>query len=336
MPKRRIMIVDDEPDVRDLIAATLSQSYETLQAHDGLDALEKLERSEPDFVILDIMMPLMNGFETCRSIRRHPRFKDLSVLFLSALNSRQHIKQGYAVGGNLYLTKPIDPLRLLRNVDLFFETHPVCRLPKRFTIEQLEQMQASGPQAVAASLAPLTTPPANALPADQPRLLVVDDDEEHLNLCRLLLQNDYEVTTARDGMEAIQKVTAYQPDMVVLDVMMPKLSGYQLCQSLRQNARYAKTPILFLSAKCSPRERDYALRMGADDLLGKPFEPLELKERLERLKSRLEAPCLPKTLTLQQIQIMERGQKEKLEQRQDRLLRKEELELEKTLGGSEG
>ena len=84
MAKWRVMVVDDEEDVRRIISAALKPKYEVVEAHDGLDGLEKLERYEPDFIILDVMMPLVNGFEACEIIRKNPKFRQEPVLFLSA------------------------------------------------------------------------------------------------------------------------------------------------------------------------------------------------------------------------------------------------------------
>ncbi|MBM3333508.1 response regulator, partial [Candidatus Sumerlaeota bacterium] len=71
----RIMVVDDEADVRAVLRLALAPKFEVVEAHDGLDALEKLERSEPDFMVLDVMMPLMDGFQVCRVVRKNPRFR---------------------------------------------------------------------------------------------------------------------------------------------------------------------------------------------------------------------------------------------------------------------
>ena len=106
MMKRRILVVDDEQDIRSIIRSALAARYEVVEAQDGLDALAKLELVEPDFIILDVMMPLMDGVETCRAIRRHPRYQSISVLFLSAMNTKDDLKKGYGAGANLYLTKP--------------------------------------------------------------------------------------------------------------------------------------------------------------------------------------------------------------------------------------
>lgn len=428
--KWRILIVDDEPDIRTIIRATLSAKYEVIEAGDGLDALQKLEIAEPDFVLLDVMMPLMDGFQTCDAIRTHPRFSHLPVMFLSALNKREDMEKGYATGADLYLTKPFDPARLLRNVDVFFETTPPPRTGKRYTIEKLKELEQQGAHAIAhaesqaahymhpehqkkavmptmlfgaqpeppaASPAPPkpaappsspraphretepadpreakpwyegrtiaheaqtpTSPTASAAqsgakgadssPQDvrasgssgrmapaqptMPRVMVVDDDAELLDFVRLAFSADYETVTASNGIEAIEKITSYQPDMIVLDAMMPKMSGYQLCQSLRRNARFGKTPIVFISGRATQRDKDYAMRMGANDFVAKPFDPEDLKQRLKKIQSAPDFHILPKLLAYEQLKQDESRRKKELETRTDHFHRKEESELEKFL-----
>ncbi|MRR30105.1 response regulator, partial [bacterium] len=87
MSRYRILVVDDDEEIRRVLKLTLSTRYEVVEACDGLDALSKLEDYEPDFAIIDIMMPLMDGFQLCEAIRRHKSFKVMQVMFLSAHGS---------------------------------------------------------------------------------------------------------------------------------------------------------------------------------------------------------------------------------------------------------
>jgi CheY-like chemotaxis protein len=138
----------------------LGAAYEVVEAHDGLDALEKLERAEPDFIVLDVMMPLMDGFETCRAIRNNANFRDIPILFLSARRSTQAIKEGYGAGANLYLTKPFEPDRLVRNVEQFLREYGAKPRPKRYSIEALEAPGAKPtPDRVAPVEPPKLAPP---------------------------------------------------------------------------------------------------------------------------------------------------------------------------------
>jgi CheY-like chemotaxis protein len=361
MSRRRILIVDDEEDIRSIIRSTLAVKYEVVEAQDGLDALAKLELAEPDFVVLDVMMPLMDGVATCVAIRRHPRFKDVSVLFLSALNTKEDMKKGYGAGANLYLTKPFDPSRLLRNVDLFFESSPPPIVRKRHTIEELREIEKQGPLAISKihaedarcaqpsapsprvpQSAPRQAPPAAppAVPVERPqsaaapvvqrpRVLVIDDDEEILMIIRASLGARYEVVTGTNGIEAIEKITSYQPDIILLDAMLPKMSGYQLCQSLRRNARFTHTPVLFVSAKCTPRDQEYAFRVGANGFVAKPFSTEELLSQVGKMQQLPTYVLHPKALNMAQIEDLENQRRQELQQRLDRLHRKQETDLER-------
>jgi len=333
MPKWRIMTVDDEPDIRAIIRGTLSSKYEVVEAGDGLDALEKLDVAEPDFIILDVNMPLMDGLQTCESIRKHPRYHDVSVLFLSGQNTRDDMMKGYNAGANLYLTKPFEPSRLLRNVDLFFETNPPQWQTKRYTLDQIKQMEQSGAGALAAARSPRAIPTAaDSMPkAARPRVLVVDDDSSSLNVLRSFLADDYEVVTASDGIEAVEKITSFQPDIAVIDAVMPRMSGFQLCTSLRRNARYAKMPLVIISEKATPRDRDYALRLGANDFLAKPAEPAQVKEHLADMCKAPGFQIYPKAMPYPVILEIENRSKQEAENSQWRAMHKEETELEKFL-----
>ncbi len=115
----------------------------------------------------------------------------------------------------------------------------------------------------------------------RPRVLVVDDEEDLTAICAIALEGEFEVATANDGIQAVEKITLYEPDIIVLDAMLPKMSGYQLCQSLRRNCRFKRTPIIMISGKSSPRDREYALRLGATDFLAKPFSAEDLCDAAE-------------------------------------------------------
>lgn len=278
MGKWRVLVVDDDRDIRDLVRSSLEPHYEVVEARDGLDALEKLDRAEPDFVVLDVMMPLLDGIQTCEAIRRNPAYRDVTVLFLSALASKDDIQKGYGAGANLYLTKPFDPPRLKRNIDLFFEKRAGLEpARRRYTVAQLEELESKGPDALAGASVPSNVPklPQGGAHGQRPRILVVDDEPGICSLATQALHGEFEVFCASDGLDAISKITTYQPDLILIDTMMPRMSGYQLCQSLRKNARFAHTPIILASAKQSHKDRDYSMRIGANSFLQKPYTAIE-------------------------------------------------------------
>ncbi|NTV53025.1 MAG: response regulator [Candidatus Firestonebacteria bacterium] len=112
-----VLVVDDEPAISRLIKMSLTvEGYEVRAVNSGFDALEELEKGKPELVILDVMMPGMNGFEVCTEIRKKPQFKGVKIAFLSAMGSPGDAQRGFAVGGDDYIFKPFDPEDLLAKV----------------------------------------------------------------------------------------------------------------------------------------------------------------------------------------------------------------------------
>lgn len=118
------------------------------------------------------------------------------------------------------------------------------------------------------------------------RILAVDDDRNNLKMVAFLLSEEgYEVITTDDGTQALALMDAEHPDLVILDVMMPHIDGFEVCQRVRQ---VADVPIIMLSAKGETADRVAGLELGADDYLAKPFEPSELLARVKAVLRRSE------------------------------------------------
>ncbi len=124
----------------------------------------------------------------------------------------------------------------------------------------------------------------------KPRILVVDDEPEAVELVEFnLKQSGYAVVTAADGAEALKKARSQSPDLIVLDVMLPEMDGFEICKTLRLAPATAKTPILMLTAKAAEIDRGLGRERGADDYLTKPFSPRELLLRIKKILSRGQA-----------------------------------------------
>jgi DNA-binding response OmpR family regulator len=108
------LIVDDVPDNLSLLSDALSEAgYSVLVATDGLSALERLERVVPDIILLDAVMPGIDGFETCRRIKQMPDVRHVPVMFMTGLTETEHVVRGFDSGGLDYVTKPIEPAEVL-------------------------------------------------------------------------------------------------------------------------------------------------------------------------------------------------------------------------------
>lgn len=113
----KILIAEDEPDIRDLIAFTLRfAGHEVVAVANGLEALSSITQEMPDLVLLDVRMPQMTGYEACRKIKADPVTKDIPVIFLSAKGQDSEIREGFEAGAYEYLLKPFGPDELAKRI----------------------------------------------------------------------------------------------------------------------------------------------------------------------------------------------------------------------------
>jgi len=117
----RIMIVDDDPEIRTLVAVTLGDSHTILEAADGVEALYLARKEAFDLVLLDVMMPKMDGFEACRQLKGDPLTMNTPVILLTARGTRDDLEMGREAGADDYFVKPFSPIALLDKVTQVLE-----------------------------------------------------------------------------------------------------------------------------------------------------------------------------------------------------------------------
>ncbi len=116
------------------------------------------------------------------------------------------------------------------------------------------------------------------------RVLVVEDSQSQREMISgLLQQNGLEVTVVGDGVEALEAVQGSQPDLIVLDIVMPRMNGYEVCRRLKADPLTQKTPIVMCSSKGEEFDRYWGIRQGADAYIAKPFQPQELVGTIKQL-----------------------------------------------------
>jgi two-component system, OmpR family, phosphate regulon response regulator PhoB len=129
-------------------------------------------------------------------------------------------------------------------------------------------------------------------------ILLIEDEEDVSDLIRYHLKKEkYRVISARDGAEGVEMALTDRPDAIVLDIMMPRLNGYEVARKLKADSRTESIPILFLSAKGETESRIKGLEIGAEDFLAKPFSPRELVLRIQSLLRRSRTSVMPEMLT---------------------------------------
>ncbi len=251
--KKRVLVVDDEADIRYILRQHLERlGHEVVEAQSGLEAIEKVRALRPDLITLDVMMPDMDGFDVMAVLKEREETRTIPVIFLSVV---QDEAKGFRLGATDYITKPIDPDRLLRAIERI--------------LPQEERHET-------------------------PRVLVVDDDLEILTILgRILGRAGYDVAQAQDGQQGLSKIYTEAPDLVILDIQMPGMSGYEVIRRIRGTRRLANLPILVLTAS-DAGDRATALALGATEYLTKPFSAdVLLLEITKLIKSVDGQPLVP-------------------------------------------
>lgn len=269
-----VLIVDDNPNNLHILKEMLHlQQVYTSSASNGITALEKLKQdSSIDVLITDYHMPYIDGIEVVRRIREELELTadDLKIILLHSASDDRLINKAckkYKVSQQI--NKPITIQRLFD------------------ALSQVNQQQEDVPAVVASAPAPYATVASPSL-----RILIVDDNYVNVILARELINNildQAEIHTAANGKSAVDKFQEVQPDLVLMDVQMPILNGYQATQAIRESERNGRTPIIALTAGTIKGERERCLQAGMDDYLSKPITANQLQQMLEKwLKMRQE------------------------------------------------
>ena len=265
----RILVVDDiEANVRLLEAKLNVEYYDVSVAYDGPSALKAASESHPDIILLDVMMPGMDGFEVCRRLKADASTRHIPVVLVTALDGRQDRLTGLKAGADDFLTKPID------DVALFARVRSLTRL--KLVIDELRQREASGRrigviEGVAARLG-----------GSGGRIVVADDQERQARRILDELAVEHRPVVETDAERALLAVRA-RADLLIVNIAASGFDGLRLAAQLRSDEATRHVPIL---AVFDPSERARALKaleIGVNDLIAKPIDPEELSARARTL-----------------------------------------------------
>jgi two-component system, cell cycle response regulator len=263
----RILIVDDVPANTRLLEAKLSaEYYQVASAKDGFGALRMADEWQPDLILLDVMMPGMDGFECCRRLKEDPTTLHIPVVMITALGEPAERLRGLESGADDFLTKPVEYETLMARV------RSLVRL-KRL----LDEWRARGETARAMGLTGDTVTLPSVFGA---RALVVDDWDLGAQTMQEALSRDGIVAgRARSGSEALALSSAIPFDLIVLSLSLIEEDPLKLASSLRAADATRDIPLLLIA---EPEERDSILRgfdLGANDWLVLPLDENELRAR---------------------------------------------------------
>lgn len=265
----RILVVDDIlPNVKLLEAKLTNEYYDVITAQSGAEALDKIKSDSPDIVLLDVMMPEMDGFECCRLIKGNPDTAHIPVVMVTALTDVSDRVNGLEAGADDFLTKPVNDTALLARV------RSLVRL--KMTVDEWRARENT-----ATTLGVINEQTATEEIAEPARILIVEDqDFEADKFGETINAEGHEVTRAANGFEAMEYISQQRFDVIMVSLNMAE-DGLRLVSHLRSNERTRSVPILMVGNNEDTPRIAQGLEIGAHDYVVRPVDRNELKARLK-------------------------------------------------------
>jgi two-component system cell cycle response regulator len=296
---RRIVVIEDNLDIANLLQSLLhSAGHHVVSINESKGAVELVRREEPDLVLCDIAMPEVDGYGVLKALQADPETARYPVVFLTAHREFSERVRAFKMGVVDYVTKPFTRETLLRKVDRILRG-----LERRGDAEPQEAGPGGVPRAATAAGAGAVAddprdpeqlpesagnlPPFGALPEMLRTVLIADDNTVFRSFVQnLLSQHGFTVHTASDGETALALALDKRPWLILSDVSMPVVDGFELCRRVRATTLIRHTPFVFLSGWDDYRDRQRALQIGADEFLSKQTPVRELLIRIHLLLQR--------------------------------------------------
>ncbi len=262
----RVLVVDDQPlNVKVLEAKLSSEYYEVISASDGAGALAAMREEKPDIVLLDIMMPGMDGFEVCRQMKADPSLVHIPVIVITALSEARDRVRGLEAGADDFLTKPINENAL------FARLRSLLRI--KLSLDELRLRDQTSQQLG------LTEDGDAAANDAKARILLLEDLPSDAELVREVLSREHEVVQVADTETAFRTASIEPFDLIVISVELKDSDGLRLCSQLRSRDVTRNLPLLVLIAENATTKLAKALDLGVSDYLYKPIDSNELIAR---------------------------------------------------------
>jgi len=259
MDKKIILAIDDEPKNLYLLGELLSE-YDLIACTTGEEALEVVKTEKVDLILLDIMMPQMDGYEVCQKLKLDEETKDIPVIFLTALSDKKNIEKGYALGGLDYIVKPFSPKELLLKIEKQLNS-----LSETIDLKKL------------------------VLKSHKMRLLLIEDNMDDMEISLKLFEKFFKnIDIAHDGEEAL---TLYRKnnktyDLIICNLDLQKINGINLSKNILKINKSQNIIILTSVVDSSTLEK--IIEVGVINVLYKPIQFNNFITILEKIINKIE------------------------------------------------
>lgn len=265
----RVLVVDDIlPNVKLLEAKLTSEYYEVLTATSGEEALKSVEEDSPDLVLLDVMMPGMDGFEVCKRIKENPALAHIPVVMVTALTDSTDRVRGLEAGADDFLSKPVNDTALMARV------RSLVRL--KMAVDEWRMRENT------ASQLGIVENKANVMsePVEHAHVLVIEDQDFETEKIVSTLETDHDHCIVCDsGLKAMEEISKHDLDLIIVSLNLKNEDGLRLCSHLKSNERTRSVPILMVSNEDDLDRIAHGLEIGAHDYILRPIDRNELLAR---------------------------------------------------------
>ena len=255
-----LLVEDNDPAVIQMTDILSAQGYQIQVAHNGREALTQIEQALPDAVILDLMMPDMDGFEVLQAIRNNEKSAHLPVLILTA----RHVTR--------------EELSFLNGNDI----HQLIQkgaVSKSELLAAIAQMVSSPPVETAKPERKTVRKPISGRPV----ILVVEDNPDNMTTVRVLLQATCTLLEATDGRAGIEQARKHKPDLILMDLALPVMDGFAALAAIRKDEALRHIPVVAVTANAMKGDREEVLARGFDGYISKPIDAELLRKTIQEL-----------------------------------------------------
>ena len=279
----RILVVDDVPtNVKLLEARLMAEYFHVLTASNGQAALSICQEGQCDIVLLDVMMPEMDGFEVCRRLKENPATMHIPVVMVTALDSPQDRVKGLEAGADDFLTKPVNDLALVTRVK------SLVRL--KMLTDDLRMRAASGDELAISQFQTIDEldPTQN-----RGRVVIVDDRASSYEKVVRILSENNDVDVITNGNDALIRIAEGDHELAVISLNLQDVDSLRLCSHLRSLERTRALPIVVIADGEQESMVSRAVELGVNDYIRRPVDAHELKARINtQLKRKRYNDCL--------------------------------------------
>lgn len=279
-----ILMIEDSMTSRKVLSMLFSRmGYRLIEAASGAEAVEAARNNHPDLILLDVMLPDTNGHDLLAKLRTFDHIQVIPVIMLTGKHDAQDRMKGMQGGASEYITKPFNPEKLTALVQNYLQQNTVSG-ENKLHINRATQPTAPT-QSSQLSRAPVQervvetsqSVIVQAKKDGKKSIFIIEDSSTSRKVLSMILgRSGYHIYEACTGKQALELAHNIQPDLVLLDVVLPDMTGYNVLPQLKKIAHFSDLPVIMLTGKSEAKDRMQGMLAGTNEYLTKPFDPQKL------------------------------------------------------------